>query len=129
MQMLTFTNSFTHLSRIFQKLAKARQNGEEGDVTMEGRGDVVESTSSVVMAGATNKRRQRLMSGTKRRAIQSVVASAQRQGKRLAAADGGVPSPLPAAAPALAHFVLPPGEEDALPPTGSVSGSSLEDSL
>jgi len=116
----------THAQKYFQKLAKARQNGEEGDVTMEGRGDAVESTSSVVLAGATSKRRQRLMSGTKRRHIQSVVASAQRQGKRLAAAaaEGGMPNPLPKAAPALAHFVLPSTEAD-----GAVSASSLEDSL
>ena len=34
----------THAQKYFQKLAKARQNGEEGDISMEGRGGVVGST-------------------------------------------------------------------------------------
>ena len=123
----------THAQKYFQKLAKARQNGEEGDVTMEGRGDTVASASSINPGGATTKRRQRLMTGTKRKAIQSVVSSVQRQGKKLAAAagDDGVFNLLPAAAPALAHFLLQ-GEGnmvDGIPPPGCVSSASLEDAL
>ncbi len=64
----------THAQKYFQKLAKARQNGEEGDVNMENRDRGSLSTSS--------KRRR---SGTKRKAISSVVASAEREGKRRAA--------------------------------------------
>lgn len=123
----------THAQKYFQKLAKARLNGEEGDVIMEGRGDTVASASSVNLGGTTSKRRQRLMAGTKRKAIQSVVSSAQRLGKKLAAAAGeGEPEPLPAIAPALAHFILSLGDDimvDGIPPLGSVSGSTLEDSL
>ena len=127
----------THAQKYFQKLAKARQNGEDGDVTMEGRGgvDTVTSASSVVVA--PSKRRQRQMAGTKRKAIQSVVASAVRQGKKLAAAAvtaSGVPNPLPAVAPALAHFVLPAGggntaSADGVVAPGTVTGPMLEDSL
>ena len=65
----------THAQKYFQKLAKARQNGEEGDVSMENRERNSLSTSS--------KRRR---SGTKRKAISSVVASAEREGKRRASA-------------------------------------------
>lgn len=123
----------THAQKYFQKLAKARQNGEEGDVTMEGRGDTVASASSINPGGATIKRRQRLMTGTKRKAIQSVVNSVQRQGKKFASAacDDGVPTLLPAVAPALAHFLLQ-GEGDMVDgilPPGSVSSASLEDAL
>lgn len=122
----------THAQKYFQKLAKARQNGEEGDVTMEGRGDTVASASSINPGGATIKRRQRLMTGTKRKAIQSVVNSVQRQGKKFAAAcDDGGPALLPAVAPALAHFLLQ-GEGDMVDgilPPGSVSSASLEVAL
>jgi len=124
----------THAQKYFQKLAKARQNGEEGEVIMEGRGgvDTANLASSVVVA--PSKRRQRQMAGTKRKAIQSVVASAQRQGKKLAAVTAAVPNPLPAVAPALAHFILPAGggstaSADGIPAPGTVSGPSLEDSL
>lgn len=65
----------THAQKYFQKLAKARQNGEEGDVSMENR-----ERSSIT---SSTKRRR---SGTKRKAISSVVASAEREGKRRAAA-------------------------------------------
>lgn len=111
----------THAQKYFQKLAKARQNGEEGDVTMEGRGGVASVTSVSVSAAAaaqSNKRR-RQTTGTKRKAIHSVVVSAQREGKKLAAAAASsntgskkpasseVVPPLPSVAPVLAHFVVP----------------------
>ncbi len=126
----------THAQKYFQKLAKARQNGEEGDVSMENR----ERTS----ISSSAKRRR---GGTKRKAIASVVASAEREGKRRASAaaasknndsaavadpssqgEGQLPSavpsmadssstplpsnphnmvPLPTVAPALAPFVYP----------------------
>ena len=90
---------------------------------MEGKVSSIASNASVPM-----QKRRRQISGTKRKAIQSVVSSAIRQGKKLAAAQvaSGVPNPmapLPAVSPALAHFVLPSG--DNAPPTSQ----TLEDSL
>jgi hypothetical protein len=136
----------THAQKYFQKLAKARQNGEEGDVAMEGRGGTA-VVPSVTASAAQSSKRRRQTSGTKRKAIQSVVSSAQRQGKKLAAAQvaSGVPcptAPLPAVAPALAHYVLPssqPPHPDVQPTQpcvpsittaqGTISGPALEDSL
>ena len=127
-----------HAQKYFQKLAKARQNGEEGDVTMEGRGGLASVTTVSSVPTNTNKRR-RQMTGTKRKAIQSVVASAQRQGKKLAEEQVGVPNPvvpLPAISPALAHFVLPnaPAAKSGCAPAaattqGNISSAALEDSL
>ena len=81
----------THAQKYFQKLAKARQNGEDGDVPMDGRGvggvpgsvpgGPGHPVSSAAAASAAKRRRQ--TAGTKRKAITSVVASAQREGKRL----------------------------------------------
>ena len=140
----------THAQKYFQKLAKARQNGEEGEVAMEGRGGTATVPPVASSAAQTNKRR-RQTSGTKRKHIQSIVASAQRQGKKMAAAQAaaGVPNPtppLPAVAPALAPYVIPPPPaQPAAPATGAVpttscvpsittaqgtiSGPALEDSL
>ncbi len=86
----------THAQKYFQKLAKARQNGEEGDIIMENRERISTSNSS--------KRRR---SGTKRKAIQSVVASAEREGKRRIADSTNYEeiAPLPIVAPALVPFV------------------------
>lgn len=131
----------THAQKYFQKLAKARQNGEdEGAVTfMEGRGSAASVTSASTVVVAPRRRKQ--ITGTKRKAIQSVVASAQRQGKKLAAAQAasGVPNPmapLPAVAPALAYFLLPASSTspadaatDGIHALGTVSGAALEDSL
>ena len=119
----------THAQKYFQKLAKARQNGEdEGAVTfMEGRGGAASTTS----ASTILPRRRRQVTGTKRKAIQSVVASAQRQGKKVAAATG-VPDPMAASiAPALKYFVVPSGTDAANdgPELGNVSGAALEDAL
>jgi SHAQKYF class myb-like DNA-binding protein len=103
----------THAQKYFQKLAKARQNGEEGDVTMEGRGCAASITSSGSNIEAQTNKRRRQVSGTKRKAIQSVVASAQRQAKKLVevqSASGVSPSqmqPLLSISPALKYFVLP----------------------
>jgi SHAQKYF class myb-like DNA-binding protein len=133
----------THAQKYFQKLSKARQNGEEGDVIMEGRGGVASVTSVSSAAAAQSSKRRRLTTGTKRKAIHSVVVSAQRQGKRLAAAHdaAGVPDPvlpLPAVAPILAYFVLPhasdvhdtsSGVPSSTTTQGTISGSALEDSL
>lgn len=100
----------THAQKYFQKLAKARQNGEEGEVSMENRERVV-STS-------TSRRRKH---GTKRKAISSVVNSAEKarkkaaQEKKKGAANGAaVPTSqeailLTSVAPALTPFVNPIG--------------------
>jgi SHAQKYF class myb-like DNA-binding protein len=122
----------THAQKYFQKLAKARQNGEEGDVAMEGREGV--TSIPVSSSGLHSSKRRRQTTGTKRKAISSVVASAQRQGKRMAAAQAaaGVPSPtppLPAVAPALAYFVPPTTIPSITTAQGTISGSALEDSL
>lgn len=131
----------THAQKYFQKLAKARQNGEEGDVPMEGRGGAAALPSVPTSAGHSSKRR-RQTSGTKRKAIQSVVSSAQRQGKKIAAgrAASGLPNPaasLPSVAPALAPYVVTQANTETgtqpLPSIttaqGIISGHALEDSL
>jgi SHAQKYF class myb-like DNA-binding protein len=135
----------THAQKYFQKLSKARQNGEEGEVCMEGRGGPT-SVPSVTNSAAQSSKRRRQTSGTKRKAIQSVVSSAQRQGKKMAAAQGAsgtakpIP-PLPAVAPALRPYVLPtsqppvpeasilPGNPSFSTAQGSIAGPALEDSL
>jgi SHAQKYF class myb-like DNA-binding protein len=137
----------THAQKYFQKLTKARQNGEEGDVAMEGRGGTATVPPVTTSAAQTSKRR-RQTSGTKRKAIQSVVSSAQRQGKKIAVAmaNNGVQNPippLPAVAPALSHYILPPqpnshtntttASQSCIPSIttaqGTISGPALEDSL
>jgi SHAQKYF class myb-like DNA-binding protein len=126
----------THAQKYFQKLSKARQNGEEGEISMEGRGGPLSLPSMVPTAAQTNKRR-RQTSGTKRKFIQSVVASAQRQGKKIGAARAaaGQAKPkasIPAVAPALQPFVLPnqPVPTSSQPPSPeALSAALLEDSL
>lgn len=130
----------THAQKYFQKLAKAKQNGEEGEILMEGRGGTTAVPSVTASAALTNKRRKQT-SGTKRKAIQSVVASAQRQGKKQATGAEGT---VPGVAPALAPYILPPphvlrpveassveGQHLSSMGTahGTVSGAALEDSL
>lgn len=126
----------THAQKYFQKLAKARQNGEEGEIAMEGRGAASVTAVSPAAAAQGGKRR-RQATGTKRKVIQSVVASAHRQGKKFGA-TGPDGQPLPTAAPALAHFVLPvapshSGTNSCVPSIttaqGTISGPALEDSL
>ena len=120
----------THAQKYFQKLAKARQNGEdEGAVTfMEGRG----GTASTTSASTIIPRRRRQVTGTKRKAIQSVVASVQRQGKKIATA-ASAPSSAISIAPALKFFVIPSSSTitDTSDETleGIPSGPALEDSL
>jgi SHAQKYF class myb-like DNA-binding protein len=120
----------THAQKYFQKLAKARQNGEdEGAVTfMEGRG----GTASTTSASTIIPRRRRQVTGTKRKSIQSLFASVQRQGKKIATATPGAPNPSSAisVAPALKFFVVPSSStitdtsDEAIP-----SGPVLEDSM
>lgn len=132
----------THAQKYFQKLAKARQNGEEGEISMEGRGGPSSVTSGGIPgSGTPTGKRRRQTTGTKRKAITSVVVSATREGKKVAAAQSaaGVPCPvppLPAVAPALAPFVVPPAAHPnttvpaAATSLGSmISGPALEDSL
>jgi SHAQKYF class myb-like DNA-binding protein len=126
----------THAQKYFQKLAKARQNGEEGDIAMEGRGGPSSVTAVSPNAAVSGGKRRRLSVGTKRKVIESVVASAYRQGKKFGAVgpDG---QPLPTVAPALAHFVLPVAPShsgsNCVPSIttaqGTISGPALEDSL
>ncbi|CAJ1939795.1 unnamed protein product [Cylindrotheca closterium] len=127
----------THAQKYFQKLAKARQNGEEGDVPMEGRGGTAALPSVSSAAGHSSKRR-RQTSGTKRKAIQSVVSSAQRQGKKIGAGPATPTPTLPSVAPALAPYVvteatIEAGTTQPLPSIttaqGTISGHALEDSL
>lgn len=125
----------THAQKYFQKLAKARQNGEEGEVTMEGRGGLSTTggnsiTGVVGGAPPPTKRRRPPLAGTKRKAISSVVHSAQKQGKKMAIE--GKPPPLPAVAPALANFVVPlrePKSGGAFAGQGSMPATALEDSM
>jgi len=134
----------THAQKYFQKLAKARQNGEEGEISMEGRGGPASVTSGGFCGtGIPTGKRRRQTTGTKRKAITSVVVSATREGKKFAAAQTavGIPCavpPLPAVAPALAPFVVPPpqptGNTSSIIPNistahGTISGPALEDSL
>jgi len=134
----------THAQKYFQKLAKARQNGEEGEISMEGRGGPA-SVTSAGLVGSTipNNKRRRQTTGTKRKAISSVVVSVTREGKMATAqVNAGIPCPvpnLPAVAPALAPFVVLPPQQipstvsSSIPlvttPHGSISGPALEDSL
>lgn len=133
----------THAQKYFQKLAKARQNGEEGEICMEGRGGLSTITSTSLSVGGHGSKRRRQQTGTKRKAIHSVVSSAQREGKRIALEQeaAGVPNPvppLPAVSPLLAHFVLPevsdPGtntnnNKSSIGSFATFSGPMLEDSM
>lgn len=102
----------THAQKYFQKLAKARQNGEEGDVSMEGRG--VSVNVPPVAPVSTNPthmiKARKHDNGTKRKGISDVVASVHRDFKK----DGILISP-----------VLTPYLEKA----DDTSQSGLEDSL
>ena len=116
-----------------QQAEGREQNGEEGDVSMEGRGGPT-AVTTVTTSGVHTTKRRRQTTGTKRKAISSVVASAQRQGKRLASAQAaeGVANPtppLPAVAPALAPFVPPTTIPSITTAHGTISGPALEDSL
>lgn len=131
----------THAQKYFQKIAKARQNGEEGEVSMENRERVIVSNNS-----------KRKRGGNKRKAISSVVASAAKEGKKQATDKskkmvGGADTvvPFPMVAPSLTPYVYPlvdqGGEGDGIvtPPEstvpsittahGTISGAALEDSL
>ena len=132
----------THAQKYFQKLAKAKQNGEEGEILMEGRGGTP-SIPSVATSAAQNNKRRKQTSGTKRKAIQSVVASAQREAKKLMAIDDGAFAGITSVAPALSPYILPPvanpmdpsssGQQSNIPSVttahGTISGSALEESL
>uniref|UniRef100_A0A6S8P3T4 Uncharacterized protein n=1 Tax=Amphora coffeiformis TaxID=265554 RepID=A0A6S8P3T4_9STRA len=119
----------THAQKYFQKLAKARQNGEEGEVIMEGRGGLSTTAGHDLVGGGglppPTKRRRPPLAGTKRKAIQSIVHSAQKQGKKMAVE--GKPLPLPAVAPALANFVV--RDKAGFAANGTLTSSALEDSL
>jgi len=183
----------THAQKYFQKLAKAKQNGE--DVTMAGgsgsNGGAVAGTTMTMMMGdggrsalngggpgvngagsalssvsasgaghatAHASKRRKQTSGTKRKAIQSVVASARRQGNKKVAVTSTARKTSPqqyeqptsvtgmginSVAPALAPYVLPtplsqmtaqppPTSAGSAAPTaqgGIISAAALEDSI
>lgn len=119
----------THAQKYFQKLAKARQNGEEGDISMEGRGGIVGSNAQSGAGSVGNlngapaqcSKRRRQATGTKRKAISGIVSSAQQEGKRLAiesSAAGASPAspPLPVLTPILAPYVVPSPVHPHAPP-------------
>lgn len=123
-------------------MTKARQNGDEGEVIMEGRGGVSSVASVSPTAVAQTAKRRRPATGTKRKAIQSVVSSAIRQGKKMAAAQvaAGVKDPtppLPSVAPILAHFIVPQAKDASAKASPNlqfedqttISGPALEDSM
>lgn len=112
---------------------------------MEGRGvaSVTSAPTSSAGPAQAQKRRRQQTTGTKRKAIHSIVASAQRQGKRLAAENPDAPT-LPSVAPTLAYFVMPTitenGNGNAAKATsgmvtstttsqGTISGPALEESM
>lgn len=142
----------THAQKYFQKLAKAKQNGEDvsmaggsgsnggvvagsammmgdggrsalnGGVGVNGAGSALASTSSsgAAHANAHASKRRKQTSGTKRKAIQSVVASARRLGNKKSAvtstsrktphyeqASHGTGVAMNSVAPALSPYVLP----------------------
>jgi len=179
----------THAQKYFQKLAKAKQNGE--DVTMAGgsgsNGGAVAGTTMTMMMGdggrsalnggpgvngagsalssvsasgvghatAHASKRRKQTTGTKRKAIQSVVASARRQGNKKVAVTSTARKTSPqqheqptsvtgmginSVAPALAPYVLPtplsqmtaqPLPTSAAPTAqgGTISAAALEDSI
>lgn len=128
----------THAQKYFQKLAKARQNGEEGDVSMEGRGGLSALSGAPGMAVAPpNQNKARRVSATegttgdnKRKAIGSVIASARREAKRRNPHD-----PSPAVAPGLAPYVLQSNYNQIPQLSNNITdhtnnpGAALEDSL
>jgi SHAQKYF class myb-like DNA-binding protein len=131
----------THAQKYFQKLAKAKQNGEDGEILMDARGGSA-TVPSVTTSAAQNNKRRKQTSGTKRKAIQSVVVSAQCEAKKMSiGSDDDGPVGITSVAPALAPYILPVANpmEDESHGTGSIpsittshgtiSGPALEDSL
>jgi len=128
----------THAQKYFQKLAKARQNGEEGDVSMDARGGTASVALGLPVSTSASGKRRRQTTGTKRKAISSVVASVTREAKRQAQQPAGSilpPQQLPAVAPALAPFLMPQPSGTTTPTTlpssahSAITGPALEDSL
>lgn len=122
-------------------MTKARQGGEDGEVLMmDGRGGVSSVASASPTAAGPAAKRRKPATGTKRKTIQSVVASAVRQGKKMASAQtaAGVTNPtppLPSVAPILAHFILPQSKVEnhhgskPFEDLTTISGPVLEDSM
>jgi SHAQKYF class myb-like DNA-binding protein len=130
----------THAQKYFQKMAKAKQNGEEGEIVMDARGGSAIVPSVTTTVAQSNKRRKQT-SGTKRKAIESVVASAQFEAKKMLIGSGDGQVGITSVAPALIPYVLPvvhPMEDEShgtgsIPSIttahGTISGPALEDSL
>ena len=153
----------THAQKYFQKLAKAKQNGEDvggsnagvgnaiSMMMMEGRSNgggsiqvsnghngnnIPSSSTSGSGYGSvhTNKRRKQT-TGTKRKAIQSVVASARREVNKKLATTASTQYDYPVGvAPALAPYILPfdVTSSNTIQQSGTgiqAQGTPLEDSL
>lgn len=127
----------THAQKYFQKLAKARLNGEEGDIAMEGRGgaaSIISGGSSVPNGGQHTKRR-RQSNGTKRKSISNIVSAARRDGLKFLDRNGV--GRIPIVSPALAPYISNANAAEFLPPTrnpvsrgnGDNSSNVLEDSI
>mmetsp|Transcript_31288 Transcript_31288/g.71576 ORF Transcript_31288/g.71576 Transcript_31288/m.71576 type:complete len:439 (-) Transcript_31288:2267-3583(-) len=99
----------THAQKYFQKLAKARQNGEEGEVTMEGRNAFPHS----------KKRRQ--SNGSKRKGVTSIVQSIMKENSLLDPKK--TKSTSQSVGPVLSPYLSPMIEPNFM------SSSVLEDSL
>jgi SHAQKYF class myb-like DNA-binding protein len=164
----------THAQKYFQKLAKARQgtggsggNGVSGSTTMDDNGISLDSgtliggmggisTSSSHATGngmnvdfnINGSKRRRQANSKKRKAISSVVSSAQRELKKQATANSSASGNAPVAgssdsdptvsgiSPYLSHFVHPVSSniDSGVMPSictsnASISGSALEESL
>jgi len=111
----------THAQKYFQKLAKSKQGGEDSEHAGGGAGGSSGHGRHAGSAGGgarlaangdagstsqDSKRRKNLLSGTKRKAISSVVASALRERKKIATEKSSLDSDMiRGIAPTLAPFV------------------------
>jgi len=121
----------THAQKYFQKLAKARHNGEDGDVTMEGRtggmgihqcsgpggninggmaippyaNDPLKKGHGILANVGSSEAGSDGAGGMKRKCIESVVVSAQREGKRLKESNKHPQVTLPSLSPCLTPFM------------------------
>lgn len=131
----------THAQKYFQKLAKARQNGEDGEVTMDGRGELIGGVSGHVSQGQKKKRQ---LNGTKRKSIASVVASVSKDCS--VPSNNGYPHAvemmqsakssnrahhprIPSVAPALQPFIVSPTNSNYSDNQSALTPAVLEESL
>lgn len=128
----------THAQKYFQKLSKARQNGEDGEVSMEGRAGLPSVPPSPT--GAHSSKRRRQAGGTKRK-FEAVAPASQRPGKKVGPPSSDLTAPLPSVAPVLSPYVMPSSQAhqpnggaiqpgaSATSSSGALPGPTLDDSL